>query len=199
MYKKENIVYVDESGIDCHLHRRNARSAKEKKVFGFVAGKKFQRTNIAAGYVDGKTIAECVYDCTTDDEVFNAWLEQFLVAALKPGQVVLMGNATFHKHRRTRKAIEATGCSLIYLPPYSPDLNPIEKFWANPKGTLSHILHPFPLSSTLFSMLFWSGMTTYFPDLNPIEKFWANLKGTLSHILHLFPFLSDAIHYAFLE
>ncbi|MDR0680155.1 MAG: transposase [Puniceicoccales bacterium] len=46
------IVYVDESGIDRHLHRRNARSAKGKKVFGFVAGKKFQRTNIAAGYAD---------------------------------------------------------------------------------------------------------------------------------------------------
>jgi hypothetical protein len=53
VYKKENIVYVDESGIDRRLHRRNAGSAKGKKVFGFVAGKKFQRTNIGAGYADG--------------------------------------------------------------------------------------------------------------------------------------------------
>ncbi|MDR0680182.1 MAG: hypothetical protein LBF42_04120 [Puniceicoccales bacterium] len=53
VYKKEDIVYVDESGIDRHLHRRNARSAKRKKVFGFVAGKKFQRTNIGAGCVNG--------------------------------------------------------------------------------------------------------------------------------------------------
>jgi transposase len=135
---------VDESGIDHHLHRRNARSAKGKKVFGFVAGKKFQRTNIVAGYVNGKTIAECVYDCTTDGEVFNAWVEQSLVPAPKPGQVVVMDNAAFHKHRRTRDAIEAAGCSLIYLPPYSPDLNPIEKFWANLKRKLSDILHLFP-------------------------------------------------------
>jgi transposase len=56
VYKKENIVYVDESGIDRHLHRRNAGSAKERKVIGFVAGTKFQRTNIGAGYVNGKKL-----------------------------------------------------------------------------------------------------------------------------------------------
>ncbi|MDR0679539.1 MAG: hypothetical protein LBF42_00640 [Puniceicoccales bacterium] len=61
--KKEDIVYVDKSGIDRHLHRRNARSAKRKKVFGFVAGKKFHRRNIVAGYVNGKIIAECIYNC----------------------------------------------------------------------------------------------------------------------------------------
>ncbi|MDR0679608.1 MAG: transposase [Puniceicoccales bacterium] len=92
-------------------------------MFGFVAGKKFQMTNIVAGYADGKTIAECVYNRITDGKVFNAWVEQFLVAALKPEQVVLMDNGAFHKHPRTRKAIEAAGCSLIYLPSYSPDLN----------------------------------------------------------------------------
>ncbi|MDR0679634.1 MAG: transposase, partial [Puniceicoccales bacterium] len=75
------------------------------------------------------TIAtECVYDYTTDGEVFNAWVKQSLVVALKPGQVILMDNGAFHKHPRTREAIEAAGCSLIYLLPYSPDLNPIEKF-----------------------------------------------------------------------
>ncbi|MDR0679463.1 MAG: transposase, partial [Puniceicoccales bacterium] len=145
---------MDESDIDRHLHRQNARSAKGKKVigfvagkkfhrmnivagyvdgetiaeclynyatdgevlFGFVAGKKFQRRNIVAGYVNGETIAECVYDYTTDGKVFNAWVKQSLVAALKPGQVVLMDNGAFHKHRWTREAIEATGCSLIFLP-----------------------------------------------------------------------------------
>jgi transposase len=152
---------VDESGIDRHLHRRNARSVKGKKVFGFVAGKKFQRTNIVAGYVNGKTISECVYDCTTDGEVFNAWVEQSLVASLKPWQVVVMDNVAFHKHPRTRNAIEAAECSLIYLPPYSPDSNPVEKFWANSKRKLSSIsLHPLPMP---FNMLFSSKMTIECP------------------------------------
>jgi transposase len=144
VYKKEDIVYVDKSGIDRHLHRRNARSAKGKKVFSFMAGKKFQRRNIVAGYANGETIAECIYNCTTDGEVFNAWVEQSLVAALKPRQVILMDNGAFHKHPRTREAIEAAGCSLIFLPPYFPDPNPIEKFWANLKGTLADILRLFP-------------------------------------------------------
>ncbi|MDR0679910.1 MAG: hypothetical protein LBF42_02645 [Puniceicoccales bacterium] len=54
---------MNESGVDRHLHRRNARSTKGKKVFGFVAGKKFRRMNIVTGYVNGETIAECVYNC----------------------------------------------------------------------------------------------------------------------------------------
>jgi hypothetical protein len=108
---------VDESGIDQYLHRQEGRAPKVERVFGSVSGKKFRRTNIVAGYVNGKTIAECVYDCTTDGEVFNAWVEQSLVPALQPGQVVVMDNAAFHKHRRTRDAIEAAGCSLVFLPP----------------------------------------------------------------------------------
>jgi transposase len=148
--KKEDLVYVDESGIDQHLHRRNARSIKGKKVIGFVSGMKFRRTNIVAGYVNGRTIAECAYDGTTDNEVFNAWIEQALVPALRQGQIVIMDNASFHKHRRTRDAIEAAGCSLLFLPPYSPDFNPIEKFWANLKRKLSDILHLF---SSLYDAL----------------------------------------------
>jgi hypothetical protein len=54
-YKKEDVVYVDESGIDRCLHRAKARSVKRKKVFGFLSGKKFQRTNVVAGYINGQT------------------------------------------------------------------------------------------------------------------------------------------------
>jgi transposase len=138
-HKNEDLVYVDGSGI----HRRQARSGKGKRVVGFVAERKFRRTNIVAAYGNGKTIAECIYDCTTDSEVFNAWVEQFLVPALRPGQVVVMDNASFHKQQRTRELIEESGCTLLFLPPYSPDLNLIEKFWANFKRKLASILHLF--------------------------------------------------------
>jgi transposase len=56
-----------------------------------------------------------------------------LARELKPGQTVVMDNASFHKSHLVREIIEAAGCKLVYLPPYSPDLNPIEKFWANLK------------------------------------------------------------------
>jgi len=69
--------------------------------------------------------------CNT--ELFNNWFETFLIKELKPGQTVIMDNATFHKSARIRELVESVGCTLLYLPPYSPDLNPIEKFWANMK------------------------------------------------------------------
>jgi transposase len=104
-----------------------ARSPMGKKVFGFVSGKKFCRMNIVAGYANGKSIGECVYAGAMDAQFFNAWVEQFLVHALKSRQVVAMDNASFHK----RQNIASAGYSLLLLPPYSPDLNPIENFWAN--------------------------------------------------------------------
>jgi transposase len=59
------------------------------------------------------------------------WLENFLIPELKPGQVVIMDNATFHKSQQSQELIKKSGCQILFLPPYSPDLNPIEKFWAN--------------------------------------------------------------------
>jgi transposase len=74
-----------------------------------------------------------IFNGTYNTNFFNIWVEQCLIKALKPGQVVVMDNASFHKSQNTRELIESIGCKLIFLPPYSPDLNPIEKFWANMK------------------------------------------------------------------
>jgi transposase len=63
----------------------------------------------------------------------NSAIEQFLIKELKSGRVIIMDNAAFHKSNKTRELIESVGCRLIFLPPYSPDLNPIKKFWANMK------------------------------------------------------------------
>ena len=61
------------------------------------------------------------------------WVEQFLIKELKPGQYVVLDNASFHKSKKIKELIESVDCKVIFLPPYSPDLNPIEKFWANMK------------------------------------------------------------------
>ena len=74
-----------------------------------------------------------VFSGSCNLELFNNWVEHFLVQELHPGQVVVMDNATFHKSQTTKQLIEDAGCQVIFLPPYSPDLNPIEKFWANMK------------------------------------------------------------------
>ena len=74
-----------------------------------------------------------VFNGSCNTELFEAWIEQFLIKELKPGQVVVMDNASFHRSQKTKGLIESVGCRVIFLPPYSPDLNPIEKFWAHMK------------------------------------------------------------------
>ncbi len=76
-------------------------------------------------------MAPFCYKGTCDTRLFNIWLKDFLIPELKAGQVVIMDNATFHKSKETQELIKKSGCRILFLPPYSPDLNPIEKFWAN--------------------------------------------------------------------
>jgi transposase len=129
----QNIVYIDESGIDMTICKDRGWGKKGEKLYGKKSGKYYERTNIVAGYVNKKSIAPMVFNGSCNTELFNAWVEQFLIKELMPGQVVIMDNATFHKSKKTKELIESARCTLIFLPPYSPDLNPIEKFWANMK------------------------------------------------------------------
>ena len=116
---------------------------KSEKLIGRKSGKYYRRTNIIAGYVNKKSIAPVVFNGTCNTQLFESWVEQFLIKELKPGQIVIMDNASFHKSQKTRKLIESVGCKLIFLPPYSPDLNPIEKFWANMKRWIKDIITDF--------------------------------------------------------
>ena len=74
-----------------------------------------------------------VFYSSCNTRLFETWVEKSLIKELKPGQYVVMDNASFHKSQKTKELIESVGCKVIFLPPYSPDLNPIEKFWANMK------------------------------------------------------------------
>ncbi|MCR4624016.1 MAG: transposase [Alphaproteobacteria bacterium] len=89
------------------------------------------------------SLAPLGYHTTCDAKLFNFWLKKMLVPCLKPGQTVIMDNASIHKTNTTRSIIEQAGCKLLFLPPYSPDLNPIEHLWANIKRKLANILPDF--------------------------------------------------------
>ena len=106
---------------------------RSEKVVGKKSGKYYERTNIIAGLVNNKPIAPIVFNGSCDTLLFETWVEKFLIKELKPNQVVIMDNASFHKSKRTKDLIESVRCKVVFLPPYSPDLNPIEKFWANMK------------------------------------------------------------------
>ena len=129
----QNLVYIDESGIDMSICKDRGWGKKSEKLIGRKSGKCYERTNIIAGLVEKKSIAPMVFNGSCNTMLFETWVEQFLIKELHIGQVVIMDNASFHKSPKTIELIESVGCRVIFLPPYSPDLNPIEKFWANMK------------------------------------------------------------------
>ena len=100
---------------------------------GKTSGKRFLRTNIVAAQCGKKILAPMTFCGTCNTSLFITWIEKMLIPELKQGQVIIMDNATFHKSPIIKEMIESVGCRLVFLPPYSPDLNPIEKFWANLK------------------------------------------------------------------
>jgi len=105
--------------------------------------KYYERTNIIAGYVNKESIAPMVFNGSCNTKLFESWVESFLIKELKPGQFVVMDNAAFHKSQKTKELIESVGCKVIFLPPYSPDFNPIEKFWANMKRWIRNTISSF--------------------------------------------------------
>jgi transposase len=134
---------VDESGIDAFVHKQYGWGPRGEEVAGEVSGKRFARESFVAALCEDRIMAPFCYQGTCNTELFNLWVESFLLPELRSGQVVVLDNATFHKAERTRELIESVGCRVIFLPPYSPDLNPIETFWANLKRKIKTIIHQF--------------------------------------------------------
>ena len=126
----ERLVYVDESGIDQCLYREYARAPRGQKIIAKISGKKFKRTNILAGICGGNWVSPLQYECSTDSILFEFWFENCLLREVAPGSIVILDNATFHKKSILLELAKNYGCDVLFLPPYSPDLNPIEKKWA---------------------------------------------------------------------
>jgi len=133
-------VYLDESGVNQYLYREYGRGIRGQKIFGEVSGKRFGRQSVIAALFNGKFLSPMCFQGTCDTILFNIWLKKVLLPNLKPGQVLILDNASFHKSLETKKLVEKAGCKILFLPPYSPDLNPIEKFWANMKKRMRDLL-----------------------------------------------------------
>lgn len=118
------------------MTRRYGRAPRGERCIASVPhGHWLTSTFLAALRQDGIT-APCLFDGAINGEAFRTWVEQFLAPTLRPGDIVIMDNLASHKVEGVRQAIEARRASLRYLPPYSPDLNPIEQFFAKLKALL---------------------------------------------------------------
>jgi len=92
-----------------------------------------------AGLCNKKIIAPVIFEGKCDTKVFEAYVEQILIEHLKPGQIVVMDNISFHKTTKVRTLIESVGCKVLFLPTYSPDLNPIEHHWFKIKHNIRKV------------------------------------------------------------
>ena len=128
--------FIDESGVTTDLMRRYGRSPRGQRVIDHAPCGHWQtHTILAALRIDGLT-ATAVFDGPLDNPTFLAYVEQVLVPTLRPGDIVVLDNLVMHKQPEVRAAIERVGAQLRFLPPYSPDFNPIELAFAKLKAFL---------------------------------------------------------------
>jgi transposase len=129
-------VFRDETGTATNMARRYGRSPCGERLVAAVPQGHWKTTTFIAGLKQSGIVAPLVLDGPITGPAFRAYVEQFLAPALEPGDVVVLDNLPAHKVKGVHQAIAAAGASLLYLPPYSPDLNPIEQLFAKLKALL---------------------------------------------------------------
>jgi transposase len=129
-------VFLDETGASTNMIRRYGRCARGERLVAAAPWGHWKTTTFVAGLRASGVIAPFVLDGPMTGEVFRAYVEHMLAPALSPGDVVVMDNLAAHKVAGIREVIQAIGASVLYLPPYSPDLNPIEQVFAKLKTML---------------------------------------------------------------
>ena len=129
-------VFLDETSATTNMVRRYGRCARGERLVDATPWGHWKTTTFVAGLRSSGVIAPLVLDGPMTGEAFRAYVEQMLAPALQPGDVVVMDNLAAHKVAGVREAVRAAGASVLYLPPYSPDLNPIEQLFAKLKALL---------------------------------------------------------------
>jgi len=132
----ERLVFVDETWASTNMARTHGRCPRGERLVMDVPHGHWQTTTFVAALRCDGLGAPVVVDGAMTGDLFVAYVEQQLVPTLRPGDVVVMDNLSCHKRPAVERAIKAAGCELRLLPPYSPDLNPIEKAFSKLKAKL---------------------------------------------------------------
>jgi transposase len=132
----DNIVYSDETGIDDNEVSMTGWSQRGERCCAQKKAERNTRYNITAALNMNLLFAPFVFEGHSNAAVYEIYLRQILIPALKSGMVLIIDNARFHKSKKIIELIESAGCRIIFLPPYSPDFNPIEHHWAAIKSAI---------------------------------------------------------------
>ena len=135
------VVHVDERGVEVSYGR--GRAPRGGRVYDTRPGKRTGRTNVVEGLMDGKHVAAQPCEHSTTAAFFEDWFEFELLAAIPERSLAIMDNASFHRKKQLCAIAARHGSHVLFLPPYSPDLNPIEPSWANFKSWLCDNLAKF--------------------------------------------------------
>ena len=130
------LLFFDESGINLSMARRYARASGGERAVGFVPKNWGESVTIVAGIGLRGVIAPLVLNGSLDGLGFDAYIDQFVLPHIEPGDILVFDNLSAHKSVTAKKLVESKGASLLFLPPYSPDLNPIELAWSKLKTAL---------------------------------------------------------------
>ena len=130
------MIFIDETWASTKMARTHGRCPRGKRLRMALPHGHWKTTTLVAGLSLKGIVAPMVLDRAINGRSFQAYVETFLAPVLNPGDVVIMDNLGSHKGRRVRELIEAKGASLVFLPPYSPDFNPIEMAFAKIKALL---------------------------------------------------------------
>ena len=136
MMNVEKLVFIDETWTSTNMTRRYGRAPRGKRCIGSVPHGHWKTTTFVGALRRCRLTAPMVTDGPMDGEMFLAYVRKFLCPTLESGDIVILDNLSSHKVTGVEQAITATGATVLYLPPYSPDLNPIEKFFSKLKALL---------------------------------------------------------------
>lgn len=132
----QRLIFLDETWATTNMTPTWGRSPKGERCLGHTPGGHWHTTTFVCALSSEGLLAPLVLDGPINGDAFLAWVEQFLVPHLRAGDIVVMDNLSSHKVAGVKPAIEDAGATLRYLPPYSPDLNPIEQVFAKLKSLL---------------------------------------------------------------
>ena len=135
----QKLVFLDETGAKTNMTRLYGRALKGERCFDHAPDGRWERTTILSAVRASGETCSMVFDGALDGKMFDAYIEKFLLPTLMPGDMVIMDNLNVHKSLNAKKLVEEKGCEYIFLPEYSPDLNPIEKMWSKIKQVLKGI------------------------------------------------------------